>query len=124
MAKKCTNCNKVYGDEVLYCPECGKKLEEQRAMQNTTQRQVASSGSFDFQALLHTLLYDYGLILAAVLGFAFTWFWDCIVGLIVSGAILVSLHFEKEKTQNFKAIGVAKVMAIINVILSVVILFM
>lgn len=125
MAKKCASCNKVYGDEVLYCPECGKKLEEYMQMQNTTQKPAgeSGSGSFDFHALLHTILYDYGLILAAVLGLVFTWFWSCVVGLIVSGAVLAAPYLDKEKTQNFKARGVAKVLAIINVILSIVVLF-
>lgn len=125
MAKKCARCNKVYGDDVLYCPECGKKLEEQSAMQNTTQKTAGGSGggSFDLQALLHTILYDYGLILAAVLGLIFTWYWDCVIGMIVSGSVLYVLYFQKEKAQFFKATGIAKILAIINVILSIVVLF-
>ena len=125
MAKKCASCNKIYGDQMLYCPECGKKLEEQRVIQDMTQKPAggASGGNFDLQVLLHTLLYDYGAILAAVLGFLFTWYWDCVIGMIVSGSVLYVLYFQKEKAQIFKATGIAKILAIINVILSVIVLF-
>lgn len=125
MAKRCISCNKVFGDEVLYCPECGKKLEDQKAMQDATQKPtgVSGRGSFDFQALLHVLLYDYGLVFAAVLGLIFTWDVSCVIGMMVSGAVLIVLYFEKEIAQPFKATGVAKVLAIINVIFSAIILF-
>lgn len=118
MAKKCLNCNELFGDEVLYCPECGTKLVEYKEDIIKPKNEL-NIGNIDFQALLHMIFYDYGMILAAVVGFLVSWNWDCTIGLLISGAVLYVFYFQKEKAQIFKATGIAKVLAIINVILSV-----
>lgn len=128
MAKKCTGCNRVYDDSMMYCQECGRKLEPQTDMVpepgNTGMRRNNGTNNFDMSKfnLKDFNLAEWSLLIAAVLGLFIAWEVSYVLGGGIAVGVLLAPRYDKQNIQ-FKAPLVTKILAIANIVLCVICMF-
>jgi hypothetical protein len=112
MAKKCNHCNSVFGDDVLYCPECGSKtvtLNQQPQSHHSSQ-----STGFNFM--------EWSLLAVAILGLYMVWEVNWEWGAVLGIGVLITPYVDKRGI-DFKAPMACKVIAIIDLVLAALCLF-
>lgn len=119
MAKKCYGCNSVYQDDtVLYCPNCGMKVEalevEQKSesqVQNT-QSIVDMVKNLDWMGLYQKLFVEYVLVTLAVIALL----WQTVAfSLIISVAVLITPFIDKQR--EYKCIMLSRILTAINIVI-------
>lgn len=113
MAKTCTNCNKIYDDKMMYCPECGRNLvsvpTKEETVQSSSESSSAKKGS----------LMEWALLAGSILALWWSWEFSALYGMAIAIGVLITPYVDKRGIQ-FKAIGAARIIAIITIVISVV----
>ena len=129
MAKKCPSCNRVYDDSVIYCQDCGRKLETQTGMDrdngNTGMSRNNGAGNFDVSKfnLKGINFAEWSLLIAAILGLIIAWEVSYVLGGGIGVGVLLAPRYDKQNIQ-FKAPLVTKIIAIATIALCVVCMFL
>lgn len=118
MAKKCANCNKVYDDNTIYCPNCGGKTQEVREVQKPQNNGGSMMNNIDWRALFQKVFIEYGMVTGAVLALIWSWNWDILFGTAISIGVLITPFVDKSR--EYKALGISRVVAVINIILGII----